>query len=249
MTRDNTGAPPTQAPDQQPTRDARQGEGQGAPATPSAEQMQGMIVDALLAMKPNDLSVLLQRAGVVPQQAFTPDSLVAMANAFAKNSAEAVRETLRQERPENPSYPEKSVFFPRGKFDDKGHANAPKIAFRRPTFFNNVHLKGELETEEEIALFNGFTEDRTAREGRWKATIFNKGTKFERLLVEIPSKTTDDRMDNSLPLPLILLELQGGAEAVNPTTLQARIDALQARVDELEALRRADAAPRQKRAS
>ena len=193
------------------------------------------LADALRSLKPEELSAILRDAGAVPTtQGFDAEMVKAIASAFQSTSATAVRETLRQERVENPNFPERSVFNPRGVFDDQGHPLQPKVKFRRETFYCGVRLGGELETEAEIELFNAFTEDRTAREGLWTAEITKKGTPKERLSIKIPSFSSDDRVANSLPLLLILRELLDGAEAVNPETLQKQIAELQAKVKRLE---------------
>jgi hypothetical protein len=149
-------------------------------------------------------------------------------------SAASVKETLRHERKENPNYPEKSVFFPRGKFDDLGNARPPKATFTRPTYYNGVRLGGELETEEEIQLCNQFTRDKSCRDGLWEAIIENAGSSRERLIIKVPSLSIDERMGLP-PFTLILAELLGGAEAVNPLTMQKQIDDLKAKLEQMTA--------------
>jgi hypothetical protein len=200
--------------------------------------MKALIMEALKTMKPEDLRDVLGAAGAVPTtMGMDVATLQSIVTAFQATSATAVRETLRQERKENPSYPERSVFNPRGVFDDHGKATEPKHRFRRATYFQNVRLGGELETETEIDLCNAFTEDKSAREGRWTARIEDKGRPSERLYIQIPSKTVDDRMENSLPFAMILRELLDGADAVNTETLQKQIADMAKRIQELEGTR------------
>jgi hypothetical protein len=200
-----------------------------------AEKEKESAIEQLKKASPEELRELLARAGftVPTTQGFTPESFQTIMASMQALSAGAVKETLRHERKENPNYPEKSVFFPRGKFDDLGNALAPKLTFTRPTIFNGVRLGGELETEDEIKLCNQFTADRSSRDGLWTAILEHQGTSRERLLITVPSLSIDERMSLP-PFTLILAELLNGAEAVNPLTMQTQIDALKAEVDRLK---------------
>lgn len=190
--------------------------------------MQAAVIDALRSLPPDELGALLKRAGVVPTTSgMGVEHLQAIMSTMDAVSARSVKEALRSERKENPNYPEKSVFFPAGKFDDSGRILPAKITLSRTTFFNGVRLGGELETEEEIGLCNRFTESRTAREGEWQA-IVETGLNA-RLTITVPSKTVDDRMSLP-PFTHILRELLDGAEAVNPDTMARRIAALEAQM-------------------
>lgn len=207
------------------------------PKDDAKPDMKALILETLKGMAPEELTDLLRSAGAVPTTAgLTVETLQTLVQAFQATSQTAVRETLRQERAENPNYHERSAFNPPGVFDDRGTPLAPKVKFRRATFFQGVRLAGELETPIEIELCNKFTDDKEAREGRWTARVENKGRPNERLYISIPSKTVDDRMENSLPFSLILRELLDGTDAVNPETLQKQIAAMQA---EIAALKRA----------
>ncbi len=208
--------------------DARSGE--------ASSDIKAILLETLKSLSPAELADVLRGAGAVPTtQGLTPDVLQSIVQAFQATSQTAVRETLRQERKENPNYPAKSVFHPAGVFDDSGKTLTPKATFRRTTYFQGVRLGGELETEQEIELCNAFTTDRDAREGRWTARLENKGRPNEKLLITIPSKTVDDRMENSLPLALILRELLDGVDAVNPDALQRQIDEMKQTIAKLQA--------------
>lgn len=145
-------------------------------------------------------------------------------------NARAMKLALRKE---NDNYPERSVFNPVGRYDDDGNAQIPKVTFRRPTYANGVRLGGELETPEEIELCNRFTETKEIRSKDWKAEVVRVGTE-ERLYIKFPSKTINDRMNLPHSFTLILHELLGGEDAVNPTTLQRQIAELQEQVRELK---------------
>lgn len=202
--------------------------GQGGGIDPSA------LVAALRALPADELKSLLVASGAAPSTiGMTPENMQALMNTLHANSATAIREAIRSQRKENPAYPERSVFNPRGVFNDAGEAQAPKLKLSRPTFFNGVRLGGELESEEEIELCNRFTESRYAREGTWKAEVEGKGIN-QRLLITVPSRSVDDRMVLP-PFTHILRELLDGAEAVNPESLQKQIAALQAEVAKLKA--------------
>lgn len=194
--------------------------------------MKSAVLDALKGLQPEELRELLTRAGIVPTtMGMGAEHLQAIMSTMDKVSARSVKDALRSERKENPSYPERSVFHPAGKFDDEGNALKPKVTLSRPTFFNGVRLGGELETEEEIELCNRFTDSRTARDGEWTAAIDGVGPS-SKLTVTVPSKTVDDRMSLP-PFTHILRELLNGPEAVNPDTMAKQIEALQAQVKSL----------------
>lgn len=188
-----------------------------------------LLIESLKSLSTAELRDILGAAGAVPTtMGMDGATLAEIVKAFQLTSSTAVRETLRQERVENPNYPARSVFNPEGVFDDAGHARDPKVKFRRDTYYQGVRLGGELETPEEISLCNAFTEDKSSRDGRWTAEIMNKGTSKERLYIKIPSMTPDERMENSIPMTLVLRELLEGANAVNTETLTKRIAALEA---------------------
>lgn len=210
------------------------------PGAPAPSVGAADILGALRNASPEDLREILTKAGVVPttmgMDTSTAHALMQSMQSLQQSSLvtamrEGMKEQAKQTRRENPLYPEQSVFHPQGVYDHEGKALALKLKFRRPTFFQGVHLGGELETEEEIELCNRFTETRTAREGTWIAEIEGQG-RNERLLIKVPSQNVDDRMVLP-PFPHILRELLDGAEAVNPEAMHKRIQQLEAQIAEL----------------
>lgn len=197
----------------------------GTPTLPTLDPTQ--VLDALKRLDPETVQAALKMAGLVPTTAgLTAEQIQTIAMTSGAANARAMQLALRRE---NPNYPEQSVFHPRGLFTDDGIAQAPKAKFSRPTFFNGVRLGGELETEEEIELCNRFTETREVVSKGWTATIERVGNK-DRLLITVPSRTIDDRMVLPGSFTLILQELLGGSEAVNPLSLQKQIDDLTKRL-------------------
>lgn len=189
------------------------------------------LADAIKALSPEDLARVLKQAQAVPTtMGMDQATLQSIVTAFQATSATAVRETLRQERKENPNYPERSVFNPGGVYDDQGKSLAPKVKFRRPTFYCGVHLGGELETSNEIELCNRITESKTAGpDGKWEAVVTDRGKPGERLVIKVPSKTIDERM--GLPtFSHILRALLEGDDAINADTMAARIANLEAQL-------------------
>ena len=160
-----------------------------------------------------------------PSIGLTSEQLRMILDSVGASAVTGMREAQKQARRENPNYPEQSVFHPEGKFDHEGKQLAPKVAFRIPTFFCGVRLRGETETAEEIMLCNKFTEPKTARKGRWTAEL--KGNEFDRELhIDVPCYTQNDK--NDLPsFALILMELLEGADAVTPASLIKRIEELE----------------------
>jgi len=195
------------------------------------------IADALKQMAPEDLRALLAGAGVVPTtMGMTPEHLQVLMGTMTKVSADAQRQALISQRRENPNYPEKSVFFPEGVFENDGTPKRPKQKFTVPTFFQSVRLAGELETEEEIELCNRFTESKTAREGMWTADLIGEG-RHRRLAIRIAPEGHKLGINDLAVLPpftMILRELLDGPAAVNTESLHKTIADMQQRIKELE---------------
>lgn len=132
-------------------------------------------------------------------------------------NSEGVRRALK---PENARHPDVSAFNPKGERD------FPRAELRRKTFWIGVPLVKDELTAEEIALFNSVEHDMTARGGSWTASLKNQGTELH---INFPNATMDERMD--LPsMRLLMAELVGGEQAVNPDDLLARVAQLEAQL-------------------
>lgn len=132
-------------------------------------------------------------------------------------NSEGVRRALK---PENARHPDVSAFNPKGERD------FPRAELKRKTFWIGVPLVKDELTAEEIALFNSVDHDMTARGGQWTASIKNQGTELH---INFPNATMDERMD--LPsMRLLMAELVGGEQAVNPDDLLARVAQLEAQL-------------------
>ena len=131
----------------------------------------------------------------------------------------------RRVRPrENMNHPEISAFsYPEGNLKRK------KPALARVTFCNKVKQNEDLLTPEEIEAFNAFAVNCSARDGAWTAVIEKNGT-TERLMVDFPCKTPDDRMNLPNGLLLILKELREGPESVDVGSMAARLARLEAQL-------------------
>ncbi len=117
---------------------------------------------------------------------------------------------------------------------ETGKLGHPKPALLYETYFpNGAKVVGEDCTITEIELFNAFTGSKTARDGKWTATLTRKGGKG-RLIVDAPSYSLDQRAELP-PLVQILMELLHGAHAADPAHLFDQVQALNARIAELEA--------------
>lgn len=191
------------------------------------------LAELLRNASPEDQKAFALAAGLAPStMGMTPEHLQVLMGTMTKVSADAQKEALRSQRTENPLYPEKSVFNPRGRYDDNGNPMSAKVTFRIPVIYNGVRLGGELETEEEIDLCNQITESKYAREGTWKAELEGKGIN-QRLKITVPSLTVDDRMALP-PFTMILRELISGKAAVNTESLHKQIADLQRRLEAVE---------------
>ena len=201
-------------------KDKDQGDGVGV-------DIKAMFADYLKSLSPAALAEMVKASGV-------PVQTESDAGLLKDSITTAIHETIRRDRKEAPFYHERSVFNPRGRFDDDGHLMAPKLTFRVPTFCNGMPLKGELEMEEEIALYNKIRETKTARGGKLKAEIQHRGELNERLLVTIPSFTMDQRGEFSSSMVMILTEIINGESAVTPENMAKRIAELEARLAKQE---------------
>lgn len=217
------------------------------PSPPPPVITADLLATALLQLPAEKLREVLDRAGFggPSVQGITPDQLQTILMTVGKTSAKAMQESLRNE---NPWYPERSVFNPRGLFDDAGKPQEPKLKFLLDTFWPAAVRQAragetsELCTEEEIALFNrlaGLHEEKWISKptGDWKVT-FERRNSRERMHVDAPCYSNDDRM-NLPPLTHILLELLEGPEAVRPEALLAQVKKLK---EEVAALKVAQAA-------
>lgn len=166
---------------------------------------------------------------------FTPEQLQALLATLGTTSSAAMREAYRQQRKENPAYPEKSVYNPNGNFDDEGRPLPAKVKLRRLTKFVKVRLNDECMTPEEIELCNRFTSTKEARGGTWRAEVVKKGDTEELRILDDFSVYNVDERNNLPPLTFILRELLDGADAVNPEVMAKRIEALEAKLKALEA--------------
>ena len=213
------------------------------PATPTAPAISPEVIAQAIQQLPTEtLRLLLSQAGMLPTTVgMSPDQLQAILATVGSVNAKQMQQALRKE---NPYYPERSVFRPRGKYDDQGNQIPAGVAFRRDTYYCNVLIgkaadasADTLCNEEEIELFNRFEVDKEARDGTWFARIVKRGSR-EILYVDFPRRNTDDRMGLP-PCTHILRELLEGPESVNSELLAKQVAELRAQVAQLLAGRAA----------
>ena len=192
-------------------------------------------IAAVLEKLPSDqMDLLLKRTGQQPStQGFTPEMLATILQTVGRDTAISLKKAGQRE---NPDYPARSVYNPRGKFDDEGHVQEPKLTFLRDTYFGPVligraGMTADLLTEPEIALYNRFEKDMDAHHGTWTARFSMKGDR-KRLVVDVPMAEPDDRMGLP-PLSVILLTLLEGEESVNPATLLQQVKDLRAEMADM----------------
>jgi hypothetical protein len=101
------------------------------------------------------------------------------------------------------------------------------------TYFCGSRQRADQLTPLEIELFNSFTESKTARNGRFSATIKQDGTKRQ-LHVWIPCTNSED-LASAPPLTTVLSELLFGPSVADPMSAMAEIAALKAQVAALSA--------------
>jgi hypothetical protein len=130
---------------------------------------------------------------------------------------QALAESQRTIHRQNPQHPGISAFS-----HPEGEMKRPKARLRYETFFNGHREREDDLTPAEIDAYNRFEHSCEARGGRWIAQLKNG-----RLVIDVPSRTIDDRMDLPNGLVLILTELSQGARAVDQASMVERIAELE----------------------
>lgn len=146
----------------------------------------------------------------------TADQLQAVLTSVTAGQKE-IADASRTVTHSNPNHEHKSAFsYP------EGDLKRPKPKLQRETYLNGHREAEDDLTPAEIDAYNAITHSCEARDGRWTAVV-----KGKRLIIDVPSKTPDDRMDLPNGLVLILLELAKGKRAADPMEMAARIAALE----------------------
>lgn len=149
------------------------------------------------------------------QTAITPESLAAM----LKAQGEAVSEGMRRAaHPQNAQHPGISAFNP------QGDVVSPKAPFAKDIFFCGIKQDVEMLTPIEVEMFHRFTQNMTARNGRWTATVTPNAVH-----IAVPCATIDERM-NIPSLALVLKELLDGQASVDPMALAQEVALLKAQL-------------------
>lgn len=178
-------------------------------------------------LPPASLQAVLERSGSQPStQGIGMEQLQMLLQTVGRDTAVALK---RAGQRENPTYHARSVFNPRGRFDDDGNQLPPKVTFKYDTYFIGIligraGMTDDLSTEPEIELYNRFEKDMDAKNGTWTARFSMKGGR-KKLEIEVPAGESDDRMGIP-PLTHVLLTLLEGEESVNPSTLLTQVKAL-----------------------
>lgn len=175
-----------------------------------------------MAAKLAELDALIEEqkarmAAQTPAAGLTGEDLKAILTATKEE-----RDETRTIRHSNADHKHLSAFSVPG---GRGDLKDPKPTLTRETFFNNHHEREDELTPAEIEAFNAITHSCTARGDQWVARV-----KGNRLLVDVPSHTMDDRMNLPDGLVLILRELANGERAVTPADMAVRIAELERQV-------------------
>lgn len=149
--------------------------------------------------------------------------------AILAQQTEATKELVqasRTVRHSNPDHEHKSAFsYP------EGNVKRPKPKLTRETYFLNHRESEDDLTPAEILAYNAIEHPCEARDGQWTVK-FNRN----RMFIDIPAFTADDRMNLPNGLVLILRELSHGAKAADPSEMLLRIAALEAQLKTSESL-------------
>jgi hypothetical protein len=174
------------------------------------------VVGVPVTMTMDQLQLLLQSvqgAGVKPEDI----------KAILAQQAESTKELVQASRPmrhSNPAHEHKSAFS-----HPEGDVKRPKARLTRETYMNNHRESEDDLTPFEIDAYNAIQHPCEARDGTWTVR-FNRN----RMFIDVPSFTQDDRMNLPNGLVLILRELSHGAKAADPSEMLLRIAALEAQI-------------------
>ena len=162
--------------------------------------------------------LLVQLVETAKTNALSPEVLETILARVGDHSAGAMKASLQKE---NETHPHISVFNPQG---DIAH---PRPEFRVPTYFCGYEEKAERLTRTEIELYNAIHKNCDAHGGRWTAQIRRNQSGSETLHINVPAKTSDERMDIP-PLVIVLSVLNGGPDITEVHELVKQIERLKA---------------------
>lgn len=181
----------------------------------------------------------IERKAEQHEEKYTPPSediknLAAAMLAHVEATKQLTEQTSRTIRHSNAYTPEISAYsYPEGNVARPKPILSDKKGNPRETFFCGIRQEESLMTPEEILAFNRITTPKTSRGGTWRADIQNAGMGLERLLVQVPNQSINERMELPSGIRVILLELEAGQEATDPLRLTEEIQKLQATVAQL----------------
>lgn len=146
---------------------------------------------------------------------------------MAKAVMELATQQSRTTRASNAFHPEVSAFsYP------EGNVARPKPKLDRETWFCACKQDESMLTPVEIDLFNRITTSKVWRgDPKMGADVSPK-----RRFIMLPHVSIDERMQLPQSLPLILMELIGGQDAIKPETMAEELIALRAQVAGLAAV-------------
>jgi|SRR5215831_688479 len=150
----------------------------------------------------------------------------------------------RAVRHSNAFHPGISAYsYPEGDEKRIKPRHVDKTGRPREVFFCGTRQDEEMLTPREIDLYNQITSSKLARNGDWRADVQQLGPSGERLLIQIPVKTINDKARLPQSLEICLLEFIGGRDAVDPMRLteevQQQRDTIAALVAQVAALQAA----------
>jgi hypothetical protein len=178
------------------------------------------------------VDLLIKSRGPEVAQGLSADQLKEILASTAQSAAQGMQKALK---PENPTAPNVSAYNPTGEAKPTLCYTAPDGTVRpRKTFFVGAKMDADLLTPLEVALFNRFTTNKIARNGKWTATLKQNGNDQE-LHVYVPHKEMDQRLDLPNGLFLILRELLDGPDAVNHESIAHEVESLRREVAALKA--------------
>ena len=171
--------------------------------------------------------------GVVSPEIAAICEAIAASGRAMQEVATAQQRTVRHS---NAFHPGISAFsYPEGDEARKKPRLVDKNGQPREVYFCGTRQEEDMLMPREIELFNQITQSKLSRNGAWRADVIPLGASGERLLIQIPVKTINDRAALPPSLEICLLEFIGGRDAVDPGKLTDEVQRLRDQIASLAA--------------
>ncbi len=156
------------------------------------------------------------------------DGLAESLKEIAGATDRQAKEIARTVRKENADPPKISVFS-----HPEGDRDRPKARLRYQCYLNNIRIREDELTPEEVDLCNRFEEGvKEAMRGNWSATVKQDGSS-PKLYIKVPSFSADNRGDLPSFLAMLTILLKG-EDSADPEKALKRLTWAEAQIKDLQ---------------